>query len=92
MYCQSPRAGTAQADGTRYSLLPVQFLIFGYDLESIRFRCQTLRKAVRDRVQKADLQTARDAEPDHVALGETVIRINGQRFRLYAVTGNATRF
>jgi putative transposase len=35
-------------------------------------------------VQKADLQPARDANPDHIALNETVIRINGQQYWLYA--------
>ncbi len=37
-------------------------------------------KAVHDRVQKADLQSVDDASPDHIALDETVIRINGQQF------------
>jgi len=35
-------------------------------------------------VQKADLQPASNANPDHIALDETVIRINGQQFWLYA--------
>ena len=35
-------------------------------------------------VQKADLQPADGASPDHIALDETVIRINGQQFWLYA--------
>ena len=35
-------------------------------------------------MQKADLQPADDASPDHVALDETVIRINEQQFWLYA--------
>jgi putative transposase len=35
-------------------------------------------------VQKADLQPADNASLDHVALDETVIRINGQQFWLYA--------
>ena len=42
------------------------------------------RKAVHDRVQKADLHPTSDASPDHIALDETVIRINGQQFWLYA--------
>jgi putative transposase len=42
------------------------------------------RKAVHDWVQKADLQPASDASPDQVAVDETVIRINGQQFWLYA--------
>ena len=45
---------------------------------------QRSRKAIHDWVQKADLQPADDASPDHIALDETVIRINSQQFRLYA--------
>ena len=49
-----------------------------------KFDVKRSRKAVHDWVQKADLQPADDASPDHVALDETVIRINGQQFWLYA--------
>ena len=42
------------------------------------------RKAVHGWVQKAGLQPADDANPNHIALNETVIRINGQQFWLYA--------
>ena len=49
-----------------------------------KFRVKRSRKAVHDWVQKADLQPADDASPDHVAFDETVIRINGQQFWLYA--------
>lgn len=49
-----------------------------------KFGVERSRKAVHDWVQKADLQPAEDASPDHVALDETVIRINGQQFWLYA--------
>ena len=49
-----------------------------------KFGVKQSRKAVHDWVQKADLQPADDASPDHVALDETVIRINGQQFWLYA--------
>ncbi len=38
---------------------------------------QRSRKAVHDWVQKADLRPASDASPDHIALDETVIRVNG---------------
>ena len=41
------------------------------------FGVERSRKAVHDWVQKADLQPADDASPDHVALDEPVIRING---------------
>ena len=35
-------------------------------------------------IQKADLQPANDAIPDRIALDETMIRIDGQQFWLYA--------
>ena len=41
-------------------------------------------------MQKTDLQPADDASPDHVALDETVIRINGQQFWLYAAVDSDT--
>jgi putative transposase len=41
-------------------------------------------------VQKADLQPASDASPDHIALDETVIRINGQQYWLYAAVDPQT--
>ena len=49
-----------------------------------KFGVKRSRKAIHDWVQKADLQPADNANPDHVALDETVIRINGQQFWLYA--------
>ena len=58
-----------------------------------KFGVERSRKAVHDWVQKADLQPADDANPDHVALDETVIRINGQQFWLYAaVDPDTNRF
>jgi transposase-like protein len=35
-------------------------------------------------VQKADLQPTDGADPDHVAVDETVIQLNDERFWLYA--------
>jgi putative transposase len=49
-----------------------------------KFGVQRSRKAVHDWVQKADLQPANNASPDQIAVDETVIRINGQQFWLYA--------
>ena len=43
-----------------------------------KFGVKRSRKAIYNWVQKADLQPADDANPDYVALDETVIRINGQ--------------
>jgi putative transposase len=51
---------------------------------------QRSRKAVHDWVQKADLQPASDASPDHVAVDETVIQLNGQRYWLYAAVDPET--
>ncbi|WP_311174016.1 IS6 family transposase [Halobellus ordinarius] len=42
------------------------------------------RKAIHDWVQKAELQPTEGRNPNHVAVDETVIRINDQQFWLYA--------
>jgi putative transposase len=42
------------------------------------------RKAVHDWVHKADLQPDDGRSPDHIAIDETVIRINDKQFWLYA--------
>jgi len=42
------------------------------------------RTAIHNWVQKADLQPGSDAEPNHVAVDETVIQVNDQRHWLYA--------
>lgn len=39
---------------------------------------------------EADLQPTSNVSPDHVALDATVIRINGQQFRLFAVVNTDT--
>jgi putative transposase len=44
------------------------------------------RKAIHDWVQKADLQPTDGRNPNHVAVYETVIRINDQQFWLYAAS------
>ena len=54
------------------------------------FGVKRSRKAIHDWVQKADLQPADNASPDQVALDETVIRINGQQFWLYAAVDSDT--
>jgi putative transposase len=45
-----------------------------------KFGVERSRKAIHNWVQKADLQPADDANPDQIALDETVMRINGQQF------------
>ena len=55
-----------------------------------KFGVERSRKAVHDWVHKADLQPASDANPDHIALDETVIRIDGQQYWLYAAVDPET--
>jgi putative transposase len=58
-----------------------------------KFGVQRSRKAVHDWVQKANLQPADGATPNHVALDETVIRVNGEQYWLYAaVDPDTNRF
>jgi putative transposase len=51
---------------------------------------QRSRKAIHDWVQKADLQPDAGKSPNHVALDETVIRINDQQYWLYAAADPET--
>ena len=48
------------------------------------------RATVHNWVQKADLQPADGADPDHVAVDETVIQLNDERFWLYAAVDPKT--
>jgi putative transposase len=59
-------------------------------LELEKFGVKWSGKAIHDWVQKADLQPASDASPDHIALDETVIRVNGQQYWLYAAVDPET--
>jgi putative transposase len=59
-------------------------------LELEKFGVKRSREAIHDWVHKADLQPATDVSPDRVALNETVIRINGQQFWLYAAVNPET--
>ena len=65
--------------------LGIRFHLAGLSLSNTireleKFGVKQSREAVHDWIQKADLQPADDASPDHVALDEMVIRINGQQF------------
>jgi putative transposase len=42
------------------------------------------RTAIHNWVQKADVQPRSDAEPNHIAVDETVIQVNDERHWLYA--------
>ena len=74
--------------GIRYHLSGLSLSNTVIELE--KFGVQRSRKAVHDWVQKAGLQPASDASSDHVALDETVIRINGQQYWLYAAVDPET--
>jgi putative transposase len=74
--------------GIRLHLAELSLLNQIRELE--KFGVKRSREAVHAWVQKADLQRADNASPDHVALNETVIRINGQQFWLYAAVDPST--
>jgi transposase-like protein len=48
------------------------------------------RSTAHNWVQKADLQPTGGADPDHVAVDETVIQLNNERFWLYAAVDPET--
>jgi len=54
------------------------------------FGVERARSTVHNWVQKADLQPTNDNQPDHVALDETVIQLDDQRYWLYAAVDPAT--
>ncbi|AGB30226.1 transposase [Natrinema pellirubrum DSM 15624] len=55
-----------------------------------RLGVERCRSTVHNWVQKADLQPLDGANPDHVAVDETVIQLNDERFWLYAAVDPAT--
>lgn len=55
-----------------------------------RFGVERCRSTVHNWVQKVDLQPFDGANPDHVAVDETVIQLNDERFWLYAAVGPDT--
>jgi len=48
------------------------------------------RTAIHNWVQKADLQPTVEAEPNHIAIDETVIQLDGDRWWLYAAVDTET--
>ncbi len=55
-----------------------------------RFGVERTRSTVHNWVQKAELQPTGGKQPDHAALNETVIRLDDQRYWLYAAVGPET--
>ena len=73
----------------------IQLHLAGLSLSNTKQYLETLgversRTAIHDWVQKADLQPVSDANPDHIALDETVIQVNDQRHWLYAAVDPET--
>ena len=55
-----------------------------------RLGVERSRTAIHNWVQKTDVQPSSDAEPDHIAVDETVIQLNDERHWLYAAVDPAT--
>jgi transposase-like protein len=55
-----------------------------------RLGVERCRSTVHNWIQKADLQPLDDVNPDHVAVDETVIQLNDERYWLYAAVDPAT--
>ena len=55
-----------------------------------RLGVERSRTAIHNWVQKADVQPSSDAEPNHIAVDETVIQVNDQRHWLYAAVDPTT--
>jgi putative transposase len=67
----------------------IQLHIAGLSLSNTKQYLERLgvkrsRTAIHNWVQKADLQPTSEAEPNHIALDETVIQLNDERWWLYA--------
>ncbi|MFC7174481.1 IS6 family transposase [Haloplanus litoreus] len=75
--------------------LGIQMHVAGLSLSNTisileRLGVERSRTAVHNWVQKADLQPEGAASPNHVALDETVIRLNDQQYWLYAALNSET--
>ncbi|MDL0123106.1 IS6 family transposase [Halobacterium salinarum] len=55
-----------------------------------RLGVERSRTAIHNWVQKTDVQPSSDAEPNHIAVDETVIQLNAERHWLYAAVDPAT--
>ena len=56
------------------------------------FGVKRARSTVHNWVHKADLQPEPDQNPDHVAVDETVIRLNNEKYWLYAAVDPETNY
>jgi transposase-like protein len=84
------RGDTRASDEARYSTPSGLIITFGYSLDFLEFGCPPSSKYRASVVQKADLQSAGSANPNHVAVDETVILLNDERYWLYAAVDSDT--
>jgi transposase-like protein len=75
--------------------LGIQLHVAGLSLSNTkqildRLGVKRSRTAIHNWVQKADVQPESDAEPNHIAVDETVIRVNDERHWLYAAVDPTT--
>lgn len=56
------------------------------------FGVRSDRSTVHNWIHKANLQLEAGRPPDRIVVDETVIRLNGEQYWLYAVIRNATHF
>jgi putative transposase len=73
----------------------IQLHIAGLSLSNTKQYLERLgvkrsRTAIHNWVQKADLQPTSEVEPNHIALDETVIQLNDERWWLYAAVDAET--
>jgi Transposase and inactivated derivatives len=84
-----------EATPTEFAKLGIQLHLRGLSLSNTvsildKFGVNRARSTVRNWVHKTDLQPKEGRNPDHVAVDETVIRLNDEQYWLYAAVDPAT--
>ena len=84
-----------EATPEQFMKLGIQFHLRGLSLSNTvsildEFGVDRARSTVHNWVHKADLQPEEGRNPDHVAVDETVIQLNDERYWLYAAVDPAT--
>jgi len=78
------RSDTRVSDEAQYSVAFVWTLTFEYCSSYEVFGVKRGRSTMHNWIHKADLQPESGKNPDHVAVDETVIRLNDEQYWLYA--------
>ncbi len=84
-----------EATPEQFMKLGIQLHLRGLSLSNTvsvldKFGVNRARSTVHNWVHKADLQPEEGRDPDHVAVDETVIRLNDEQYWLYAAVDPAT--